>query len=114
MSDMSTEQDYAGAAQWAENEMELNPESPTALRGDAAAIAGRKALEDALGKSAEDIQKGLGGRPTLDPDGAPSRLRTVRLGKALDSQLTKAAERESRDRSSVMRDAIAEYLNKTA
>ncbi len=111
---MIEEQDYAAAAEWAENEMELNPESPTALRGDAAAIAGRKALEDALGKSAEDIQKGLGGRPTLDPDGAPSRLRTVRLGEALDRQLTKAAEREARDRSSVMRDAIAEYLNKTA
>ncbi len=111
---MSAEQDYAGAAQWAENQMELDPESPAALRGDAAANAGRKALEDALGKSAQDIQKGLGGRPTLDPDGSPSRLRTVRLGKALDSQLTKAAEKESRDRSSVIRDAIAEYLNKTA
>ncbi len=47
--------------------MELNPESPTALCGDAAASTGRKALEDALGKSAEDIQKGLGGRPTLGP-----------------------------------------------
>jgi hypothetical protein len=111
---MTDEEKYVNAANWAEHAMDWNPESPTALQGDAATAEGRKVLEAALGRSAMQIQKGLGGRPTLDPDGSPSRLRTVRLGESLDNELTQAAAREDRDRSSVMRDAIEQYINKSA
>lgn len=41
---------YADLAAWAENDMVLNPESTTALRGDAAAAAGRELLARAAGR----------------------------------------------------------------
>lgn len=36
---------YAELAEWAENDMALNPDSTTALRGTAAAAAGRALLD---------------------------------------------------------------------
>lgn len=54
---MSTDASDARLAQWAEHEMTLNPHSPTALHGAAAAAKGRAVLETALG-GPEEITSG--------------------------------------------------------
>ncbi|MGQ0467662.1 MAG: ribbon-helix-helix protein, CopG family [Sporichthyaceae bacterium] len=96
------EQDYLQAADWAETDMALKPESRTALRGPAAAEHGRALLERATG-----------GRPPLDPDAAPgqhSPVRQVRLPADLNEQLDAVAAAEHRRPSDVIRSALAEYL----
>lgn len=97
-----TEEDYAQAAEWAEDDMALKPASTTALRGPAAAAHGRELLERATG-----------GRPPLDPAAAPgqhSPVRQVRLPADLNDQLTAVAAAEHRRPSDVIRSALAEYL----
>lgn len=101
---MSTdrEQDYAQAAEWAEHEMTLKPSSTTALRGPAAATAGRELLE-----------RSTGGRPPLDPNAAPgqhSPVRQVRLPPAVNEQLAAVAAAEHRRPSDVIRTALTDYL----
>jgi len=54
---VSTDASDARLAQWAEHEMTLNPHSPTALHGAAAAAKGRAVLETALG-GPEEITSG--------------------------------------------------------
>lgn len=96
------EQDYLQAADWAENDMALKPESRTALRGPAAAEHGRALLERATG-----------GRPPLDPNAAPgqhSPVRQVRLPADLNEQLDAVAAAEHRRPSDVIRSALADYL----
>lgn len=58
--DRSSEQNYAEAAQWAEDEMTMKPASTTALRGTNAAAFGRDLVERATE-----------GQPSLDPDAVP-------------------------------------------
>lgn len=45
---MMDEQDAADLADWAEDELTLKPDSPTALRGASAAEYGRSAIDRAL------------------------------------------------------------------
>lgn len=45
---------YTALAEWAENEMVLNPDSPTALHGPAAAAAGRALLASVRGPEQSD------------------------------------------------------------
>lgn len=97
-----TEQDYQAAADWAENEMTLRPDSETALRGSAAAEHGREA-----------IARALGGRPSIDPDAAPgqhAKGRTVRLPAALEAQLLELAAQQNRKPSEILRDAADSYI----
>ncbi|WP_158550726.1 ribbon-helix-helix protein, CopG family [Geodermatophilus sp. TF02-6] len=99
---MATEKDYQAAADWAEHQMQLRPDSITARRGAAAAQHGREALARALG-----------GRPSIDPTAEPgehARVRQVRLPGDLDRQLAAVAAAQHRSASAVMRDALADYL----
>ncbi|MGQ0624439.1 MAG: ribbon-helix-helix domain-containing protein [Sporichthyaceae bacterium] len=96
------ERDYQHAADWAEHDMALKPDSRTALRGAAAAEHGRALLERATG-----------GRPPLDPNAAPgqhSPVRQVRLPADLNEQLDAVAAAEHRRPSDVIRSALADYL----
>ena len=97
------EKEYDAAADWAERDMRLPKNSPTALHGEGAADYGRSVIERALG-----------GRPSIDPDAAPgqhSKVRQVRLSQAVNEQLEAVAHRQHRRTSDVMREAPAEYLN---
>jgi hypothetical protein len=61
------------AASWAEHDMTLRPDSPTALHGQDAAVHGRSALREALG-SPEALERAVRGRKTsatTTPPGAP-------------------------------------------
>ena len=103
-----SEKDFsADAAEWAERDMVLPTNSTTALRGDDAAAFGRGVLARAVG------------RPALDPDAARgeySPRRQVRLPRALSDDIDELAAAQGRAASSVMREAIADYVdrNKTA
>lgn len=97
-----TEADHQAMADWAENEMDFDPDAPGVLYGDEAAAAGRAM-----------IARALGGRPSIDPTAAPgqhSKSRTVRLGAELEAQLINVAAQQNRRPSDVMRDAVGEYL----
>ena len=96
-----TDEEYAAAAEWAEQDMTLPRNSTTALRGDAAATFGRGLLERSAG------------RPSIDPAAAPgeqSPVRRFRLPAALDAELVDVAHAQHRKPSDVLRDALAEYL----
>ena len=96
------EKDYQAAADWAEHEMTLKPNSKTALRGAEALAFGRDLIERATA-----------GRPSIDPDAAPgqhARVRQVRLPAEVDRRLEELAGTQHRRPSDVMRDALAEYL----
>ena len=79
----STEDEYAAAAEWAENDMTLPVASTSALQGADATAFGRELLER-VGP----------GRPSIDP-GAPrgqhSPIRQVRLPVEVNAQLTELA-----------------------
>lgn len=101
---MSKRKDYQAAADWAENDMTLKPTSATALRGEAAAAHGRRELERAMG-----------GRPSIDPDAGPgehARVRQVRIPADVNRRLERVAGSQHRRASDVMRDALAEYLTR--
>lgn len=109
---MATEKDFAAAAAWAEEEMELNPGSPGSAEGELAAAAGRVALETAFG-GREALNRAVGGRPPLDPAAKPgehARIRHVRLAPDLDARLDAAAQAQHRRASEIMRDALNRYL----
>lgn len=96
------ERDYQAAADWAEREMRLRPDSPTARRGASAAQHGSEALARALG-----------GRPSIDPTAGPgehARKRQVRLPADVDRQLDALASAQHRSASAVLRDALTDYL----
>jgi hypothetical protein len=97
-----TEAEHQQMADWAENDMDFDPEAPGVLYGAEAAAAGQAA-----------IARALGGRPSIDPAAGPgqhSRNRTVRLPAELEKQLLELAARQNRRPSDVMRDAVGEYL----
>ncbi len=101
---MSKGKDYAAAADWAENEMTLDPASATALRGEAAAAFGRELLERATA-----------GRPSIDPAAVPGKhspARQVRLAERQSLRLDRLAERQGRRPSALLRDALDEYLDR--
>jgi Ribbon-helix-helix protein, copG family len=101
---MTKSKNYQAAADWAEHDMTLKPNSTTALRGEAAAEHGRAALERALG-----------GRPSIDPSakrGQHSRTRQVRLPNDIDTKLDEVAASQNRRPSEIMRAALAEYLKR--
>lgn len=104
------------AARWAEHEMTLPAESATALRGEAAAAHGRSLLEDALG-GPEAVQAAVRGRKTLGrvrPAGrSPKRQAT--LPEELDRRgLAFIEAGGAHDYSTLMRTALAEYLDQHA
>jgi len=104
--------DYEAAAKWAEDEMEIDPDSATALHGADAAAHGRAALEAALG-GPDEVERAITGRPPLEasaPAGERSRIRHVRLGPALDARLDAAATDTVTQASAIIRDALDRYL----
>jgi len=99
-------------AAWAETHAEINPEGPRSRFAEPGDEAGRAMLEDALGGPAA-LRRALGGRPTLDPSGAKSRERKVRLAPPLDRRAEAAVQAgAARDFSALMRTALAEYLDR--
>ncbi|HEX7353852.1 MAG TPA: hypothetical protein VF288_03355 [Mycobacteriales bacterium] len=98
----TTDKSYQRAADWAETEMTLKPDSTTALRSKDAAAFGRDLLERATG-----------GRPSIDPKaraGQHSPVRQVRLPVEVNEQLAALAEAQHRRPSDVIRAALADYL----
>lgn len=110
---MAKKTDYGQLSTWAEDEMQLNADSTTARRGQAAAAKGKAALEAALG-GPQAVERAIrGGRPPLDPDAKPgqhSRSRTIRLTTELNERLDALAAAQSRRPSDIMREALADYL----
>lgn len=115
---MKTEQEYAELAQWAENVDPAAINGGTVRRGTAAAAHARAVLEEAAG-GVEQLQKALGGRPSIDPAARPgqrARVRHLRLPAAVSAAVDEIAAVEHRTASEVMRDAVAQYVtaHKTA
>lgn len=104
---------YRRMAEWAENEMELKPDSTTALRGgDAAAHA--RAMFEAAGLDVADLNKVIGGRPSLDPDAAPgtrSPKLNFRVPAPVNQALTAQAGVLGMSTSALARKIIEEWLN---
>jgi hypothetical protein len=99
-------------AAWAEEEMDIDPEGPRARFADPQDAAGRAMMEEALGGPAA-LTRALGGRPTLDPSGAASRQRKVRLGGPLDTRVEAAIkDGVEKDFSTLARVALVEYLDR--
>ncbi|MFE4198422.1 hypothetical protein ACFRJ9_21450 [Paenarthrobacter sp. NPDC056912] len=104
---------YDRMAQWAENEMELNPASTTALRGkDAAAHA--RAMFEAAGLNVAELNKVIGGRPSLDPDAVPgshSPKLNFRVPAPVSQALTAQAGSMGMSTSALARKIIEEWLS---
>lgn len=103
---------YDRLSDWAENEMQLKPGSTTALRGAAAAERTRAMLTEA-GVDPDELRRLIGGRPPLDPAARPgqhAKPRQVRLPGELDSALMAASESLHMNPSTIMRNALAQYL----
>ena len=101
---MSDKDRYDALADWAEHDRAIAAGDATILRGEAAAEFGRKMLERA----------GVG-RPRLDPTEAVtgrSPRRQVRLPQALSDGVDQLAAAQGRAASEVMREAIADYLDR--
>ncbi|PZS04160.1 MAG: hypothetical protein DLM56_07205 [Pseudonocardiales bacterium] len=99
-------------ATWAETHAEINPDGPHSRFAEPSDEAGRTMLEEALGGPAA-LRRALGGRPTLDPAGAKSRERKVRLAPPLDRRAEAAVQAGAApDFSALMRTALAEYLDR--
>jgi len=108
-----TTRDEAAAA-WAEQDMVLRPDSPTALRGQDAAAYGRSALLDALG-SPEALERAVRGRKTLGRDRPAGRSpkRQVTVPADLDARAAAyIAAGGARDFSALARNALDEYLQR--
>jgi len=104
---------YHQMSDWAENEMELKPDSTTALRGaDAAAHA--RAMLEAAGVDVGELNKLIGGRPSLDPDAAPgahSPKLNFRVPEPVNAALTAQAKTMKLTNSALARKIITEWLN---
>ncbi|GAA1338274.1 hypothetical protein [Arthrobacter roseus] len=100
-------------ANWAENEMELKPDSTTALRGaDAAAHA--RAMFEAAGVDAGELARLIGGRPSLDPNAAPgahSPKLNVRVPEPVSEALAAQARTLGLTTSALARRILTEWLN---
>lgn len=104
---------YQQLAGWAENEMELKPESTSALRGaDAAAHA--RAMFEAAGVDAGGLARLIGGRPSLDPNatpGAHSPKLNVRVPAPVNDALSAQARTLGLTTSALTRRILTEWLN---
>ena len=99
-------------ATWAETAMDIDPQGPRSRFASPEDEAGRTMLEEALGGPAA-LTRALGGRPTLDPTGAPSRERKVRLSPPLDQRIKAAIDGGvEKDFSALARAALVEYLDR--
>jgi hypothetical protein len=92
--------------------MDIDPQGPRSGFAEPEDEAGRTTLEEALGGPAA-LTRALGGRPTLDPAGAPSRERRVRLSPPLDQPIKAAIDGGvEKDFSALARAVLVEYLDR--
>ncbi|GAA0314605.1 hypothetical protein [Kineococcus aurantiacus] len=108
-----TARDEAAAA-WAEHDMRLRPDSPTALHGQDAAAHGRSALLEALG-SPEALERAVRGRKTPGHNRPAGRSpkRQVTVPADLDARiLAFIAAGGARDFSALAGTALDEYLDR--
>jgi len=99
------------ASEWMESADFDIPDHAKVTQGEEAAASGRAALIAALG-SEEAVQEAILGRPSLSGTigTGPSPKRQVRLPIDLDQALTERAERDHRNASDIIRDALDAYL----
>lgn len=108
----------ASLSEWAEDLTAFGPGTRLTSGSDAAA-SGRAMLEKALG-GAEAVERAVRGRPVLSSTTAPhargykSPQRTFRLPRDLDEKLTLLSARQGRRQSDVVRDALAEYIERNS
>lgn len=107
---------YAAWSQRIEDEDYEPASEGDSFEGEAAVQASRAILEDAIGSRALEQAVRRGGRPTLDGRAGegPSPKRQVRLPRDLDAALRDRAAAEHRRPSSIIRDALTDYLRKKA
>ncbi|KRE74461.1 ribbon-helix-helix protein, CopG family [Arthrobacter sp. Soil762] len=99
---------YAELATWAET-ADIGPEARIS-KADGPE-AGRSLLEAALG-SPEAVRRAVG-KPSLSAKGT-SPSRSLRLPEDMDAKLVEQAQKEHRNPSAIIRDALAEYLAKAS
>jgi hypothetical protein len=94
----------------------LEPIEGTALHGAAAAEAGHRLLMGATGTStAEDALRVALGRPRLSSAGrGPSPIWRIRASEEMDARVAEAARQSGLTRSQFVRDAVEDYLNRSA
>ncbi|MGC0273463.1 ribbon-helix-helix protein, CopG family [Pseudactinotalea sp. Z1739] len=83
----------------------------TVRRGEAAAAAARSALMDATGATTEqEVVQIAVGRPPAGTKRGPSPVVRARVPQALKDRVHALAEREQRDESDIVREAVAAYV----
>ena len=108
----------ASLSEWAEDLTAFGHGARLTSGADAAA-SGRAMLETALG-GPEAVERALRGRPVLSSTTAPhvrgykSPQRTFRLPRDLDEKLTLLSAKQGRRQSDVVRDALAEYIERNS
>lgn len=108
----------ASLSEWAEDLSAFGTEAHLTSDADAAA-SGRAMLENALG-GPEGVERAVRGRPVLSSRTAPhargyrSPQRTFRLPHDLDEKLTLLSAKQGRRQSDVVRDALAEYIQRNS
>ncbi|QHK20103.1 ribbon-helix-helix protein, CopG family [Pseudarthrobacter psychrotolerans] len=98
----------AALATWAET-ADIGPDA--SINKADGPEAGRSLLEAALG-SPEAIRRAVG-KPSLSAKGT-SPSRSLRLPVDMDARLVEQAQKEHRNPSAIIRDALAEYLAKAS
>jgi len=106
----------ASLSEWAEDLTAFGTEAHLTSDADA---SGRAMLEKALG-GPEGVERAVRGRPVLSSRNAShargyrSPQRTFRLPHDLDEKLTRLSAKQGRRQSDVVRDALAEYIQRNS
>lgn len=103
-------ENYEGlAARAARGELAVKPH--TVVRGPAAAAAANKALMEATGAPTPQKAAQLAmGRPPVGTKRGPSPTVRARVPQTLKDRVHALAEREQRDESDIVREALAAYV----
>ncbi len=99
---------YQQMADWAENELPLAQPSGTIHRGSEAAAHGRSVLLEA-GMDPAELDRLIGGRPSLDPDAKPGKHSphlNLRVTEALKQQLKDLADERKINSSDLVREIL--------
>jgi len=111
---MNMSSNYDRLAERAERS-DLTVKPGTERRGAAAADEAQRLLRQATGAaSADELRRIVLGRPSLGTNGGASPVLRARVPQALKDRVAEIAAREDRKESDVMRDALADYVERHA